>query len=101
MPPRSMPNTPRRTRSGSSGSGRALFVAQLAKDLRADIKALLPVLRKCGDWEPERDAKLKNLLDLLGKTHPNEKVLIFTQFADTAYYLERQLCSAGLTRRPA
>ena len=37
----------------------ALFIPQLAKDLRADIKALLPVLKKCGDWEPDRDAKLK------------------------------------------
>ena len=36
----------------------------------------------------------KQLLDLLTKTHPNEKVLVFTQFADTAYYLERQLRSA-------
>ena len=43
----------------------ALFVPQLAKDLRADIKALLPVLKKCGDWEPDRDAKLKKLLELL------------------------------------
>ena len=74
----------------------ALFVPQLAKDLRADIKALLPVLKKCGDWEPDRDAKLKKLLELLTKTHPNEKVLLFTQFADTAYYLERQLRNAGI-----
>ena len=75
----------------------ALFVPQLAKDLRADIKALLPVLKKCGDWEPDRDAKLKKLIELLTKTHPNEKVLLFTQFADTAYYLDRQLRSAGIT----
>ena len=54
----------------------ALFVPQLAKDLRADIKALLPVLKKCGDWEPDRDAKLKKLLELLTKTHPDEKVLV-------------------------
>ena len=76
----------------------SLFVPQLAKDLRADIKALLPVLKKCGDWEPGRDAKLQKLLELLTKTHPHEKVLIFTQFADTAYYLERQLRNAGIDK---
>ena len=27
------------------------------------------------------------LLDLLEKKHPNEKVLVFTQFADTVDYL--------------
>ena len=74
----------------------ALFVPQLAKDLRADIRALLPVLKKCGDWEPDRDIKLKKLLQLLTETHPDEKVLIFTQFADTACYLERQLRSFGI-----
>ncbi len=28
-------------------------------------------------------------VDLLTKTHPHEKVLIFTQFADTERYLDR------------
>ena len=76
----------------------ALFIPQLAKDLRADSKALLPVLKKCGNWEPDRDAKLKKLLDLLTRTHPEEKVLIFTQFADTAYYLEPHIRKAGVSR---
>jgi len=74
------------------------FVPQLAKDLRADIKALLPVLKKCGEWEPDKDAKLKKLLDLLTNAHPDEKVLVFTQFADTVYYLERQLRDAGVSK---
>jgi len=76
----------------------ALFIPQLTKDLRADIKALLPVLKKCGDWAPDRDAKLKQLLELLTKTHPDEKVLIFTQFADTACYLEPHIRSAGVSK---
>ena len=40
----------------------------------------------------------KKLLELLTKTHPDEKVLIFTQFADTAYYLERQLRNSGIDK---
>jgi superfamily II DNA or RNA helicase len=75
-----------------------LFVPQLAKDLRADVKALLPVLKKCGEWEPDKDAKLKKLLQLLTKTHPDQKVLVFTQFADTVCYLEKQLRATGLAR---
>ncbi|GIV57072.1 MAG: hypothetical protein KatS3mg040_1840 [Candidatus Kapaibacterium sp.] len=40
----------------------------------------------------KRDAKLGALEKLLTKLHPNDKVLVFTQFADTAQYLgEREL----------
>lgn len=69
----------------------ALFEKTLAEDLRKDSKALLNVLKCCGAWDPARDAKLNALLDLLNKKHPNEKILIFTQFADTVDYLEGQL----------
>ena len=51
----------------------ALFVPQLAEDLRADIKALLPVLNKCGDWEPGRDAKLEEALGIVVEDAPQRK----------------------------
>jgi superfamily II DNA or RNA helicase len=76
----------------------SLFVKQLADDLRDDIKALLKVLRLCGEWDPTQDAKLEALWSLLSKKHPTEKVLIFTQFADTVRYLEQQLQARGLTQ---
>ena len=41
----------------------ALFVPQLAIDLRADIKALLPVLKKCGDWDPSATRSSRNSLN--------------------------------------
>ena len=46
--------------------------------------------------EPDtrQDDKLQQLLNLL-KSHPNEKVLIFTEFCDTARYLYTQLQRAG------
>ena len=47
---------------------------------------------------PNRDTKLDALYDLLTKTHPNEKVIVFTQFADTVHYLESQLKARGLTQ---
>jgi hypothetical protein len=68
-----------------------LFVRTLEKDLRGDASALLKVLQKCRDWDPSQDAKLDALLALLTKRHKNEKVIVFTQFADTVRYLETQL----------
>ena len=46
--------------------------------------------------EPDtaQDDKLQQLLNLL-KKHPNEKILIFTEFCDTARYLYTQLHHAG------
>ncbi|MFO0968066.1 MAG: phospholipase D-like domain-containing protein [Gemmataceae bacterium] len=69
----------------------SLFVPALAQDLRADAKALMKVLDEAGPWDPKRDAKLAALLKLVQSRHPQEKVLIFTQFADTVDYVEAQL----------
>jgi superfamily II DNA or RNA helicase len=68
-----------------------LFVAALAKDLLADSHQLLRVLDASGDWDPRRDRKLQALVELVGRVHPGEKVLVFSQFADTVRYLEREL----------
>ena len=73
-----------------------LFVAQLKKDLVADSARLLKIIDDCGQWDPSKDAKLAALSDLLTKKHPGEKVMIFSQFADTVRYLERQLKAKGL-----
>jgi superfamily II DNA or RNA helicase len=77
------------------------FQPQLAKDLQADIKALLGVLEKCGDWKPERDAKLAKLCELITRKHPHEKLIVFTQFADTVLYLTEQLQIRGISRMAA
>lgn len=72
-----------------------LFDGTLAENLRLDAAALIKVLRKCGEWDASKDAKLATLCDLLLKQHANEKVLIFSQFADTVHYLEKQLRACG------
>jgi superfamily II DNA or RNA helicase len=74
-----------------------LFTKNLVKDLKADTLALLKVLDKCSHWEPELDEKLIALHSLLTSKHKGEKVLIFSQFADTVRYLETQLIAKGLT----
>jgi superfamily II DNA or RNA helicase len=75
-----------------------LFVKSLAKDLADDASSLLSLLLRCGDWDPDKDAKLGALHELLTVRHSKEKVLVFTQFADTARYLEAQLRARGVRR---
>lgn len=67
------------------------FDKRLGEDLRRDASALLAILEKYGDWDSERDAKLLSLCELLTKTHPKEKVIVFTQYSDTAEYLGEKL----------
>ena len=68
-----------------------LFKPNLAADLRADARALLGILADAGPWDPNRDAKLRRLRQLLTRDHPQDKVLVFSQFADTVDYLTAQL----------
>ena len=75
-----------------------LFIKSLTKDLRGDADSLINVLQKSGEWQPNRDAKVERLLRLLVKKHPNEKIIVFTQFADTVRYLESCLKSFGVTK---
>ncbi len=75
-----------------------LFVRELADDLEADCKKLLRVLKRCGVWNAKNDIKLNRLEELLTVTHPHEKVLIFTQYADTCAYLEAELRARGLQK---
>jgi len=74
----------------------ARFVPQLPNDLRDDAKSLIALLEACGAWRS--DAKLNALFDLVAKHHFADKVLVFTQFADTANYLKDQLQSRGVDR---
>ena len=76
----------------------SLFINDLANHLQSDALALLAVLKQCGDWNPEHDAKLAELARLISKKHGAEKLLIFTQFADTARYLKEQLVARGITQ---
>jgi superfamily II DNA or RNA helicase len=75
-----------------------LFVDSLATDLGSDSTSLLAVLTKCGEWQPKNDGKVAALHQLLSIRHPDEKVIVFTQFADTVRYLEAQLRVLGVSR---
>ncbi len=68
-----------------------LFIPDLGDDLVADANDLLRVLGISGEWRADTDAKLAALRELVLNSHPTEKVLVFSQFADTVRYLEREL----------
>lgn len=72
------------------------FLADLAEHLLADARALLGIIQSVAEWRPDEDAKLRSLMDLLVRRHPQEKVLVFTQFADTAVYLGTELKRRGI-----
>jgi len=74
-----------------------LFNDELAKNLREDAEALRAIVENVGSWDAARDAKLKKLLHLVSKKHKGEKLLIFSQFADTVRYLEKQLETAEVS----
>jgi hypothetical protein len=74
-----------------------LFHRRLLKELREDATALLAVLQSFGDWNPDQDAKLDTLQQLITAIHPRAKILVFSQFADTVRYLAGELQARGLT----
>ena len=75
-----------------------LFIPDLAQHLKLDAERLLSVLELAGPWNPAADYKLAELEKLLTATHAKQKVLIFSQFADTVGYLAEQLAARGVSR---
>jgi SNF2 family DNA or RNA helicase len=90
-------NTRPSTSGASSGYARRCSRQVWPKDLSQDTAALLELLRSHGRWDPQHDQKLIALHTLVTKTHGKDKVLIFTQFADTARYLAREIGRLGVT----
>ena len=75
-----------------------LFGDALAADLEDDAQALLNILIDAGEWDADKDAKLNALHEFLTTTYPEDKVLVFSQFADTVTYLERELHRRGVEK---
>ena len=73
-----------------------LFGDSLESELQSDADALQCILQEYGSWDSAHDAKLDALEALLTETFPDRKVLVFSQFADTVYYLEDQLKARGV-----
>jgi len=72
------------------------FKPTLAAALKRDTAALVALLERAGAWNPARDAKLDALHTLITTVHAADKVLVFSQFADTATYLASELEARGV-----
>lgn len=73
-----------------------VFKTTLRKDLEKDNQRLTALLDRFGNWDPTRDSKINALVDLLRNEHPGEKVLVFTEYVDTADYVAQALQDAGV-----
>jgi superfamily II DNA or RNA helicase len=67
------------------------FISDLKRALISDCRAIIKILVIAKEWNPNEDRQLKALYELVNSTHKNDKVLVFTQYADTANYLCEQL----------
>lgn len=73
-------------------------VSAMVIDSLKDMDQLAEFLNEIKEFDPAKDDKLQVLLKLL-KTDPylrNHKVLLFTEYQDTARYLARELKGAGI-----
>ena len=73
-----------------------VFKPALRRDLAKDNAAITTLLSLFGNWDSTRDSKMNALVDLLSNEHAGEKVLIFTEYSDTAEYITDALTDAGV-----
>ena len=72
------------------------FKRTLKQGLKKDCEQLLAMINLCEAWNPQTDQKLNELEKLLSNTHKDEKVVVFTQYSDTATYIYKQLEKRGI-----
>lgn len=74
----------------------SLFRKELLTELINDCEELKKILSIAKDWNPEKDKQLKALYKLCSDAHKNDKLILFTQFADTAKYIYKNLEEWGV-----
>ena len=72
-------------------------VEEMMAETFLDLDQIVQFLDEARKFEPKHDDKLRKLIRLLrSKALADEKLLIFTEFADTARYLKRHLDETGI-----
>ena len=72
-------------------------VEEMMSETFLDLDQIVQFLDEARKFEPKHDDKLQKLVRLLkSKELAGQKVLVFTEFADTARYLKRRLDDAGI-----
>ena len=72
------------------------FKRTLKQELKKDCEQLIAMINLCDVWNPDTDQKLNKLEELLNIRHEGDKVLVFTQYSDTANYIYHQLRKRGI-----
>ena len=72
------------------------FKRTLKQQLKKDCEQLISMINLCDAWNPQTDQKLNELESLLNNKHQGEKVIVFTQYSDTANYIYHQLRKRGV-----
>ena len=86
----------RRLPASTKWLGTQALKASLRKDLERDNRVITELLDRFGTWDAAKDSKINSLVDLLRDKHPGEKVLVFSEYADTATYVFQALTDAGI-----
>ena len=73
-----------------------LFTDALAETLRSDNALIGRILDRIGAWDQRHDTKLDALAGLACDEHGSEKVVVFTEYADTATYIGAALAERGI-----
>ncbi len=87
-------NPPRKLRWLDTRHLKPGFAAALAEDIRT-IEGLLD---RFGGWNHREDGKINVLADLIQNRHAVEKVLVFTEYSDTADYVDDALRRRGIEK---
>lgn len=66
----------------------------LLNDLMDDNATLQAIVDENGAWNPQEDSKLNALIELINGLEPNEKVLVFSEYADSINYVAKHLIPA-------
>ena len=73
-----------------------VFKSTLRHDLVKDNELITTLLTSFGAWDSTRDSKVNALVDLLRGDHEGKKVLVFSEYKDTASYVADALEAAGI-----
>jgi len=72
-------------------------IEEMMSETLLDLDQIMQFIKEARRFEPKHDDKLQKLIRLLkSKELAGQKVLIFTEFADTARYLKKRLDEAGI-----
>jgi superfamily II DNA or RNA helicase len=75
-----------------------LFKPNLREDLLADSLELKSLLASFGRVTSKNDSKLIALVNTINEKYKNRKILIFTEYADTAEYVAQALTDHGMKK---